>query len=92
MRLAANRLPLPAVAREDWEAELPPRFEAVGAPVTNAALRLLLDASSGHPFCTMLLALESARVGVDIGETSETAVRTGLLIAVANEAWSLRDG
>lgn len=54
-------LPLPRIADDDWRGALGPRFEAYGAPITDDALTLLLDESQGHPYCTMLLARESAR-------------------------------
>ena len=86
-----QRLPLPRIADEDWRAALPARFEAVGAPLDDDALALILEESRGHPYCTMLLARESARAGLAGAATTITAVYAGLLTARRDEAWELRD-
>ncbi len=44
-----------------------------------------------HPYCTMLLAREAARVGQSVGEVSDVVVQAALLMAAEDEAWSLRD-
>lgn len=84
------RLRLPRIADEDWRAALRPRFAACGAPISEDALGYLLDESQRHPYCTMLLARESARIGRILGETGEAAVVAGLQVAATDEAWKLR--
>jgi len=91
LEYVGQRLPLPRIADEDWRAALPARFEAVGAPVDEDALALILEESRGHPYCTMLLARESARAGLAGSATTTAAVYAGLLIARNDEAWGLRD-
>ncbi len=86
-----TRLPLPQIRDEDWQAALRPRFERFGAPITDDALRMLLEESKRHPYCTMLLARESARVGATLGETGVAAVLAALDVAESDEAWGLRD-
>lgn len=92
LQYVGQRLPLPRIADEDWRAALPARFEAVGAPADEDALALILEESRGHPYCTMLLARESARAGLAGAATTTAAVYAGLLIARRDEAWELRDG
>ncbi len=84
------RLPLPRIRDEDWRGALRPRFEAFDAPITDDALTLLLDESQRHPYCTMLLARESARIGRTLGETGDAAVAAALEVAERDEAWGLR--
>ncbi len=91
LEFVGSRLPLPPIAREDWRAELPKRFDSVGASIEPAALDLLLEESRCHPYCTMLLARESARAGEAHQTISTTAVYAGLWVAQQDEAWALRD-
>lgn len=91
LRYVAQRFPLPPIDREDWLHALPARFEEVGAPIVDGALALLLDEARGHPYCTMLLAREAARIGQPIGEVTETVVEAALLGVTQDEAWRLRD-
>ena len=91
LQYVGQRVPLPRIADEDWRAALPARFEAVGAPVDDDALALILEESRGHPYCTMLLARESLRAGLAGSATTAAAVYAGLLIARRDEAWELRD-
>lgn len=91
LEFVGTRLPLPAIAREDWEAELPGRFDAIGAPIEPGALELLLDESRCHPYCTMLLARESVRVGSTHSAVTAATVYAGLATAQEDEAWRLRD-
>jgi hypothetical protein len=83
---------LPPIAREDWEAELPKRFTAIGTPINRAGLDRLLDESRCHPFCTMWLARESARLGMVIGRVDDASVEAALHIVQRDEQWELRDG
>lgn len=91
LEFVGTRVPLPAIAREDWEAELPGRFAAMGAPVETDALEMLLDESRCHPYCTMLLARESVRVGLTHSAVTVATVYAGLATAQEDEAWRLRD-
>jgi hypothetical protein len=92
LEYVGQRVRLPPIARADWEHELPRRFAAVDVPITPEALALLLDQARGHPYCTMLLAREAARIGQPIGAVSDVIVRAALLVAAEDEAWALRDG
>ncbi|MCA1699355.1 MAG: hypothetical protein LC790_10865, partial [Actinobacteria bacterium] len=91
LRYVGQRLPIPPIDRGDWEAALPTRFEAVGAPIEPDALALLLDESRAHPYCTMLLCRASARAGLPGGRTGVAAVSAGLLEVREDEGWELRD-
>ena len=51
---------------------------------------MLLDESQLHPYCTMLLARESARIGATLGATGDAAVVAALDAAERDEAWGLR--
>lgn len=92
LEFVGTRLPLPAIAYEDWAAELPRRFASVATPITNDALETLLSESRLHPYCTMLLCRESVRVGFPHGEVTEATVFAALQTASQDEAWGLRDG
>jgi hypothetical protein len=87
LRYVGTRFSLPPIAQEDWRAGLRERFATLDAPITPAALGLLLDRSQGHPYCTMLLAHESGRLGMDLGEVSDAVVQAALAIASRDEAW-----
>jgi hypothetical protein len=87
LRYVGARFDLPAIAHEDWQGGLRERFAELSAPITVAALGLLLEQSRGHPYCTMLLAHESGRLGMDVGEVSEAVVRAALVTVRRDEAW-----
>lgn len=91
LRYVGQRVPIPPIDRGDWEAALPRRFDAVGAAIGPDALRLLLDESRCHPYCTMLLCRASARAALPGGRTDVGAVSAGLLEVRRDEGWSLRD-
>ena len=91
LQYVGQRFHLPAIDRGDWEHDLPPRFEEVGVPITREALTLLLDEARMHPYCTMLLAREAARVGQSVGQVTDVIVQAALLMAAEDEAWGLRD-
>jgi hypothetical protein len=91
LEYVGQRFRLPRIDRGDWEHALPPRFQEAGVPITADALALLLDEAKLHPYCTMLLARESARSGQAIGEVTDVIVQAALLVAAEDEAWSLRD-
>jgi hypothetical protein len=91
LEYVGQRFPLPPISREDWLHDLPPRFAEAGVPITDDALGLLLDEARLHPYCTMLLARESARSGQVIGQVTGVIVQAALLTAAEDEAWRLRD-
>ena len=91
LEYVGQRFLLPPIAREDWEAELPKRFSAVEAPIEPAGLQRLLDESRGHPFCTMWLARESARLGQVVGRVDDATVEAALHTVERDEQWELRD-
>jgi hypothetical protein len=91
LRYVGQRVRLPPIDRGDWEHELPLRFGAADVPITPDALALLLDEARSHPYCTMLLAREVARLGQAIGEVTDVIVQAALLTAAEDEAWSLRE-
>jgi hypothetical protein len=91
LRYVGQRFPLPPIDRGDWEHALRQRFAHAEVPITEGALALLLAESRGHPYCTMLLARESARIAQPLGEVSDVIVQAALLVVVEDEAWSLRD-
>jgi hypothetical protein len=67
------------------------RFGRLGIPIKPGALDLLLESSTGQPYCTMLLARESAILAITGtgpgGLCTETHVQAGLLVAMKDEAW-----
>jgi len=91
LEYVGQRFLLPPIAREDWQSELPKRFSAVGAPIEAGGLERLLNESRGHPFCTMWLARESARLGLVVGRVDDAIVEAALHIVERDEQWELRD-
>jgi len=87
LRYVGARFELAEIATEDWQVGLQERFAQLGAPVTADALDLLLDQSRGHPYCTMLLAHESGRLGIDLGGVSEVVVEAALVTVRRDETW-----
>lgn len=87
LRYVGTRFDLPPIADEDWRAGLRERFAELDVPVASDALDLLLEQSEGHPYCTMLLARESARLGGGPGEVSVAVVQAALLTVRRDEAW-----
>lgn len=67
------------------------RFARLGIPIEPVALDLLLQSSTGQPYCTMLLARESAILAISSagpgGRCSEVHIQAGLLVATKDEAW-----
>jgi hypothetical protein len=59
LHVVSDRYPLPRIEREDWIAGLRERFSKGGMEVGDAALEVMLEASSGHPLCTMHAAKET---------------------------------
>lgn len=87
LRYVGTRFELPSIAQEDWLAGLRERFKALGVPITADALDFLLEQSRGHPYCTMLLAHEAARVSTGMEETNTAAVSAALVTVRRDEAW-----
>jgi hypothetical protein len=91
LQYVGSRFPLPPIAKADWRSELAVRFARLGIPIEPGALELLLELSTGQPYCTMLLARESAIVGITGagpgGRCTETHIRAALLVAMEDEAW-----
>ena len=77
---------MPPIPGEDWRSGLRGRSIELGIPITDDALDLLLEQSRGHPYCTMLLAHESARVSAGMQETSAAAVAAALVSVQRDEA------
>lgn len=91
LQYVGTRFPLPPIADADWRSELAVRFARLGIPIEPQALDLLLELSTGQPYCTMLLAHESANVAITGagpgGRCTRTHVRAALLVAMEDEAW-----
>lgn len=91
LQYVGDRFMLPEIAEADWRSELARRFARLGIPILPEALDLLLESSKGQPYCTMLLARESAisAIGVpgDGGRCSENHIQAGLIVARRDEAW-----
>ncbi|MHB8695420.1 MAG: P-loop NTPase family protein [Solirubrobacteraceae bacterium] len=79
---------LPRVADDDWQHDLRERFDRVGAPIDDEALDKLLTLSTGQPYCTMLLARQSAEVGQAFGKVNVDVVDVALSTVRTHEAWS----
>lgn len=87
LRYVGTRFALPPIAQEDWQAGLRERFAELGVPIAADALDFLLEQSHGHPYCTMLLAHEAARVSAGMDEASAAAVSAALVTVRRDEAW-----
>lgn len=91
LQYVGDRFTLPDIAEADWRSELARRFARIGAPIVPAALDYLLETAKGHPYCTMLLARESAISALSAAGygalCSEAHVEAGLLAARRDEAW-----
>lgn len=91
LQYVGDRFPVPPIAEADWRSELAVRFGRLGVPIEPGALDLLLERSTSQPYCTMLLARESAIVAITGtgpgGLCAETHVHAGLLMAMRDEAW-----
>lgn len=91
LQYVGDRFSLPPIAEADWRSQLAVRFGRLGIPIQPEALDLLLESSTGQPYCTMLLARESAIVAITgagpAGQCTETHVQAGLLVAMRDEAW-----
>lgn len=90
LQYVGSTVPVPAITAEDWRSALTARFAEFGSPITADALDRLLNLSCGHPFCTMLLAHETAMISDMVGETTTAAVNAGLYTAEKDEGWGLR--
>jgi hypothetical protein len=92
LEFVGQRYPLPPINLDDWIAGLRTRFARVGLPIDDDALERLLEASQGHPYCTMFLARDVAYSGKDIGRVTNTVVRGSLVRVEADRGWrTLRD-
>jgi hypothetical protein len=80
---------LARIAREDWSHDLRQRFATVGVPIEEQALDWLMELSTGQPYCTMLLARQSAEVGQAFGRVNVDVVEVALSTVSAHEAWHL---
>jgi hypothetical protein len=91
LQYVGDRFSLPPIADADWRSELAVRFGRLGIPIEPGALDILMESSTGQPYCTMLLARESAVVAIvgvgPGGLCTETHVRAALLVARRDEAW-----
>jgi hypothetical protein len=85
-----EELSLPPIDIGDWRQGLVPRFQAAGVPIDEDALALLLEESRCHPYCTMLLAKQTAQLAQTFGRTTTSVVRLALPTVRKHEAWSLR--
>jgi len=78
---------IPPIATPDWNHALRSKFDEAGVPIEADALALLLDESRGHPYCTMLLAKQTAQLGLPFGATSTSVVRLALPTVEKHDAW-----
>ncbi len=78
---------LPPIEIPDWNHELHIRFETAGVPIDDDALALLLEESHGHPYCTMLLAKQTAQLAQTLGAATTSVVQLALPTVRKHEAW-----
>jgi len=81
---------LPAIDIGDWRHGLRSRFDQAGVPIHDEALDLLLEESRCHPYCTMLLAKQSAALAQSFGAVTTSVIRLALPTVQKHEAWRLR--
>lgn len=75
------------IATPDWIHSLRLKFEAAGVPIDADALALLLEESRGHPYCTMLLAKQTAQLALPFGAVSKSVVQLALPTVEKHDAW-----
>jgi hypothetical protein len=78
---------LPPIEIADWTHALRLRFEAAGVPIDGDALALLLEESRGHPYCTMLLAKQTAQLAQTFGASTTSVVQLALPTVRKHDAW-----
>lgn len=78
---------IPPIATPDWSHALSSKFDAAGVPIERNALALLLEESRGHPYCTMLLAKQTAQLALAFGAASTSVVRLALPTVEKHDAW-----
>ncbi len=81
---------LPAINIDDWRHGLRSRFDQAGVPIENTALDLLLEESTCHPYCTMLLAKHAAELAQSFDAVTVSVIRLALPTVQKHEAWKLR--
>ena len=63
--LVGSRVGLPAIQLAEWIAALSERFAALDVEVSLATLEALVDITGAHPYLTMRLARDTARIATD---------------------------
>jgi hypothetical protein len=78
---------LPPIEIADWNHALRLRFEVAGVSIDGDALAFLLRESHGHPYCTMLLAKQTAQLAQTFGATTTSVVQLALPTVRKHDAW-----
>ena len=93
LQYAGYRFPLPLIAPPDWKSGLRERFALLGLEITGRLLDELIELANAHPYRTMRLAQETARVARNLPSTStpgpvgEGDLQAALLAVLSDPAW-----
>lgn len=66
LHLVGSRVPLAAIPVADWLGALRDRFAKLGIEVGETTLQSLIEMTAGHPYLTMRLARDTARIASDV--------------------------
>jgi hypothetical protein len=93
LQYAGYRFVLPPIAPDDWRAGLRERFALLDLAVGGDLLDRIIEEAGAHPYRTMRLAQETARVARSIASTATPApvgdgdLEAALLAVRADPAW-----
>jgi hypothetical protein len=93
LQYAGYRFPLPPITPSDWQSGLRERFALLGLEITSRLLDELIGLADAHPYRTMRLAQETARVARNLPSTSTPApvgegdLQAALLAVRSDPAW-----
>jgi hypothetical protein len=82
------RFDLSPIAREDWQHELPHRFEEVGLQIAPERIDQILEVTDGHPARTMRVCAHVRELAEDQPfEITDVLVRRAIEIARKHPSW-----
>jgi hypothetical protein len=94
LQYAGYRFPLPAIDPGDWRTGLRERFVLLGLSAQDELLDRLIELAGAHPYRTMRLAQETARVARSLPSTAAPApvgngdLEAALLTVRSDPAWT----
>lgn len=93
LQYAGYRFELPPIAPDDWRPGLRERFSLLGLSISAERLDRLISLAGAHPYRTMRLAQETARVARALPSTASPApvgegdLEAALLAVRTDPAW-----